>query len=61
MTQHKVKKDIIETKIVLHTTFSFTYIENATNLIMALVQAGYFLNMCKDGTGYRVDIYKRAK
>jgi len=55
----KPKKDY--TKLEFKTSFSFTYIENANNLIMALVQAGYFLNMVRDGTGYRVDIYQRAR
>jgi hypothetical protein len=46
--------------IELYTTFSFAYIENATNVVMALCRSGYFVNMVNDGTGYRVDIYKRV-
>lgn len=47
---------IIET--VLYTSFCFAYMENATNVSMALAQAGYFVNTKKEGTGIRVDIYK---
>lgn len=57
-----MKKTVIKetTNLELYTHFSFSYIENATNVGMALAQSGYFINIIRDGTGYRLDVYKRA-
>lgn len=47
-------------KLELHSSFGFTYIENAQNVAFALIQAGYFANMMKVNGSYQLDIYKRA-
>lgn len=46
-------------ELVLHTTFSFSYWENVTNVTMSLAQAGYFVQVHKRDSAYEVEVYKR--
>lgn len=51
------KRSTIE--IELHTEFEFAYYENATNVAMALVRSGYFVNMPRqESSSYKVKVYK---
>jgi hypothetical protein len=47
-------------EIVEHTSFAFTYYENATAVAMALSQSGYFVNIIRQSGNFRVDVYKRV-
>ena len=49
------------TEIEKYTSFNFGFIENTTNVAMSLCQAGYYINIRRNGTSYTVDVYKIAK
>lgn len=50
------KKEIVE-----KTTFSFSHIENAKNVAIALAMGGYFVNVYVSNGAYQVNVYTDRK